>query len=288
MVKEIDDFLNTIKRKSVCTYNSYELAIRKMVEYLHIESLGDLKEITRIDVRNYQDFLQQSGISNSSVNAYIRPLKSLFNWLIDYEHVEKSPFDKIKGLKEVNKEVAFLSDDEVRSLISACKTMQDKLMISMFVSTGARRAGLINLKVSDIKDGHITLHEKGEKFRSVLLQPEVNNLLEEYLEYRKTRGIQSEYLFVSKANTKFSGPGVYEKIKSICKRAGIPEDRIELIHVHSLRHTFCANVLEATNGNMKIAQTLMGHANESTTSKIYAHVRNTVLDQAILSMKPVL
>lgn len=287
MLKQIEEYLNNVKMdKSPQTVAQYTISISKLSDFFELESFETLKNMTLSDCRKYQTFLSQSGIKKSSVNAYIRPLKAMFTWFVDNEYLDNSPFDKIKSLKTPKSMPVFLTHEEISAMFGACKTLTDKLIFGLLVTTGLRRSELTNLKIDDIDGQHILPMGKGDKSRRLILQPEIDDLLCEYLEYRKENNINSEYLLISKTGNKFSGESIRQKIQSIGKRAGIPEQRLSTIHPHSLRHSYAANMLES-GADIKVLQVGLGHASMNTTSEIYAHVRDTVLDNAMLNMRSI-
>ena len=53
--------------------------------------------------------------------------------------------------------------------------------------------------------------------------------------------------------------------------------------VHSLRHTFCTRMFEVES-NHKAIQTIMGHAEISTTLDIYAHITEDTLKKSVQHM----
>ena len=107
--------------------------------------------------------------------------------------------------------------------------------------------------------------------------------MKKHLETRTHK--DSPYIFVSHYGTQFSGDGVYKKIKSIAEAAEIDPERIELIHPHTLRHTFATNLVDIGTP-LNVVQTALGHANVTTT-QIYAHVRDTTVDKALIGQKSI-
>jgi site-specific recombinase XerD len=104
---------------------------------------------------------------------------------------------------------------------------------------------------------------KGRKDRYTLLSP---RLLEELREYwRKVR--PGTWFFPHRDRADHMPPDTARKTFDLLKaRAGIDHGR----GVHSLRHSFATHLLEAGE-NLRTIQSLMGHANLSTTAR-YLHV----------------
>lgn len=287
MIPEIEEYLKTLKLdKSPNTIFVYTKAIEKFVFNLNIQSIDDLKNVTPAKCREHQTKMLET-ISRSSVNTNVRPVRAMYNWMIENEYLDSSPWHKVKDLKTQKTVKAFLSEEEIDKMIAVCKNAKEKLMVAMLITTGLRRGELSNLKLSDIYGDHIVVNGKGNKQRRLILQPDVKNLLEQHIAIRnKKYGTEIPYLFVTPYGTQYDGNQIYRKVKSILQRTDMTPERIEEIHTHSLRHTFVANLFES-GADIYAAQAALGHQNLATT-QLYAHLRNSALDAAMLKQKPIL
>jgi len=292
-ISQIQDYMNAMKLdKSPSTVRSYDLAIRKFCDFLKIETFENLVGVTPANIREFQTKLiaNKSGDeldkAKNTANAYFRPLKAMFNWFIVQEYLDKSPFNKVKLLKVDKKEPTYITDEEVSAMISSCKKVDDLIILSLLLTTGLRREELTTLKLSSVLNNHILVDGKGSKEAWLQLQPRVVEELNKYLEYRnKKYGNKTEYLLVSKMGCKYSGNSIRARIQTIGERAGIPEERLKMIHTHSTRHTFCKNMF-ASGASTRVVQGAMRHANIQTTM-IYAHMGDDTLDNAILNQKSI-
>lgn len=287
-IAEIEEYLGTLRiDKSPATLSVYEIAINKLFSFLDVKTFDDIKNITSSDCRRHQTKMKEDGLQASSINTHMRPIRAMFNWLIENEYLETSPLSKVKDLKTPKKVLSYLSEEESILMVNACKNILDKLIIVLFITTGMRRNELISLKMSDFVGNHIIVNGKGSKQRKLILQPEVCDLMNKWIKIRnKKYGNKTEYLIVSKMGDKFSGHSISAKIKTIMQLAGFSEERIQQIHTHSLRHTFVANLFES-GADIFTAQSALGHQNLATT-QIYAHIRNSALDRAMLNQKSIL
>jgi site-specific recombinase XerD len=83
-IVEVKEYLDFIKLNNAeGTFRSYSLAIDKFFSHFNIQSFDDIKNITVSQCRTYQSNLVEQSIKRTSINAYTRPLKTLFNWLVD-------------------------------------------------------------------------------------------------------------------------------------------------------------------------------------------------------------
>ena len=287
-IEQIDEYFTLLAMdKSPHTIVSYQGSIDKLFKFLNVITFDDVKKITSGDIRLHQANLKSGGMSFSSINTNIRPLRAMFNWLVENDYMKKTPIEKVKDLKEPKKIRDFLTDEEQLSMIGACKKESDRLIISLFLTTGMRRDELCKLKLNSYDGSHILIEGKGSKQRKLALMPEVILLLNKYLEYRnKKYGNSTDALIVSTSGNHFTGDAIYKKVKNILNLAGLSEDRIEAIHTHSLRHSFVARLFDS-GVDIYSVQRLCGHANLSSTM-IYSHISNKALDKTLLNQKSIL
>ena len=285
MISEVQEYFDTLKMdKSPHTIRAYLASVNMLLSFFQVNSIEDLEKITPKDLRKFQEHLRQNGSELSTINARLRPIKAMYNWLLENEYIETMP--KIKELKTPKKITHFLSEEEVSLMIKGAKNDLDKLIIALLITTGLRRNELITLKLSDYDGTHIIVNGKGNKQRKLILQKDVKDLLDKWIVKRNAKyGNKLDYIFISKSSTKFNGASILDKVKSVMSNAGFSEERIKQIHTHSLRHTFVANLFES-GADIYAAKMALGHQQLSTT-QIYAHLRNTALDRALNNMKSI-
>ena len=288
-IKEYFDFLTLAKSPN--TLASYVISVERFFDYLHVQTIEDVKKITPSNCRSYMMQLKEDGLKISSINAHIRPLKAIFNWLVDNDYVNKSPLNKIKLLKEEKREVDYLSVDETKKIVSACTRLEDRAIVATLLMTGLRRDEIASLKLVDYTGTHITVIGKGNKQRTLPVASEVKMLLDQYIKIRnKKHGNTYEYLFVSKScklsqlNGRFSGEAIRAKVKRALVLAGFPKDRMDTISTHKLRHTF-ASTLVLNDVPVETIQLALGHTNITTTMR-YVHINKQKMDDAILKNLP--
>ena len=293
----INDYMSLMKLdKSENTIYDYSKKIERFFDFLGVTTFDDVSNINLQDCRKYMTHLSGEGLMKSSINSYIRPLKALFDWLVGSEYLDRSPFFRIKYLREPVREVAYLSLQEAQKTLKACNRFEDKLIISMLLTTGLRRSEITGLKLLDYDGSHLRIIGKGDKERVMPLLPEVRVMMDKYIKIRNKRhGDKYPWLFVSKGgsfgkesenNGQFSGESIRRKVKNAMEMAGIPEKRLDSLSTHSLRHTFTANLFQS-NTDIRTAQVALGHSNIQTTTR-YAHLSKSAFDKAVLNQKSIL
>jgi site-specific recombinase XerD len=282
-MKEYKEYADSLSRdKSKHTINTYHIAIQSFIDHFEIKNIDDVKRMNSEMFRKYQGYLQETGLSNSSVNSRFRPISAFMNFLLQNDYILNNPMKGIKYLKEPKKVYTLIDEKERDSMISSCRHIKDKMMICFMFVTGMRREEIINAKKEDIDwdKQTILVHGKGSKERLLPIQSEVFDMLKEYI---KTQD-DGEYLFTARGrNTKMSLGTISLRIKSCAKKAGISPDKIKKISPHVVRRSFATNLLEQ-GFNIFIIRDALGHNDVSTTEK-YARVTQKAMRNALLSQK---
>src|SRR6266478_4956853 len=164
-----------------------------------------------------------------------------------------------------------LSQEEVAQLIdAACPTFHRTILMTLY-ATGARRAELTHLKLSDVDNKRMVIHIQGgkeRKDRDVMLSPV---LLEELrAHWRRLRRKPSQWLFPGNYHHSGDQPidtkTVWDACHNAAKRANIKKG----VHPHTLRHCFATHLLEA-GADLRTIQILLGHADLKETT-LYLHL----------------
>src|ERR1700757_2105668 len=141
-------------------------------------------------------------------------------------------------------------------------------------ATGARRAEVARLKISDIDSQRMVIHirgGKGRKDRDVMLSPKLLDALRVY--WRGLKKKPTDWLFPGNKWHTANWPVTTKVLWIACQQAGICaglEDRH--IHPHTLRHCFATHLLEA-GADLRTIQILLGHRDLEETT-IYLHLSN--------------
>ncbi|HSJ77134.1 MAG TPA: tyrosine-type recombinase/integrase, partial [Erythrobacter sp.] len=128
-----------------------------------------------------------------------------------------------------------------------------------------RATELVSLPLSAVpRDApFLTVTGKGSQQRMVPVSRRAQAAIARWLE---VRGGGSAFLFPSRTKH-ISRIRLYQLVKELAARAGIDPARIS---PHVLRHAFATHLLEG-GADLRVLQTLLGHANIATT-QIYTHV----------------
>src|SRR6267142_6710712 len=219
-------------------------------------------------IREFQaELFQKRKLSAHSVVCYLAALRFFYIKTLKRSwSIAETPYPKwVFHLPTI------LSQEEVAQLIDAARTPYHRTLLMTLYATGARRAELTHLKVSDVDSQRMVVHVqggKGRKDRDVMLSPKLLKELREH--WRRLRRKPSEWLFPGNRNHTSDKPistkVVWHACRNAAKRAGIQKR----LHPHTLRHCFATHLLEQ-GADLRNIQMLLGH-NDLQQTTIYLHV----------------
>jgi hypothetical protein len=99
---------------------------------------------------------------------------------------------------------------------------------------------------------------KGMKYREIPLNATCRQIISDYLEYRKSKGIKSPYLITTERSAKACRSSINKILKKHGNKIGFPE-----ISPHVARRYFLTKVLEVSD--ISTAMELAGHSSVQTT-----------------------
>ena len=247
-------FRRKYSERTIC---SYLFCLRQFFKYCHKEP----RKITKKDIKDYLDNLQERNKTGSTINIHLNALKFAME-----EILNKNFMVRIKYSKTPKTLPTVLTQEEVTNLINSIENRKHNLMIKLLYGAGLRVSELVNLKVNDLEfeNNHgFVRHGKGNKDRLFII---AESIKEELLNYVKDNKLESDnYLFES-YNGHISTRTIQEIIKKVAKKAKIMKN----VHPHTLRHSYATHLIE--NGyDVYSVQSLLGH-NSAQTTRLYVHI----------------
>lgn len=274
--------------KSPDSVRGYHDSIGRFVKYFKINSISDIESITFGSLIEFQSSLKDGGLKFTSVNSHILRIKAFWNNLLYREIIKNDCINKIKQLERTREDGPkergiSLTEEEEKAMIDACKDVQSRLMLTMMFNMGLRRSEVTNIKIEDIKDCQLLIKGKGMKNVKFSLRPEVCEMINKFMNERKST---SDYLFYSNkgktAKNKISGQAVRDRVVLAAQNAGISEERIKKIGSHTLRRT-CGSRIAKKYGIL-VAREVLRHSSVVTT-ELYVEPDDSQVQNALLGLE---
>lgn len=255
---------------------------------------------TKEDIENYLVSCDANGLSKATRARRLSSIRQLFRFAHDEDWRNDDPALRLKGPGAVQRLPKALGREEVDRLLSTVRTFgrseEDRLrntaLLELLYATGLRVTELVSLPVAAVRGDPkmVLVRGKGGKERMVPLSSPARTSIKAWLDIRdaaetraKSKGIPaSRFLFPSSgAEGHLTRQQFHNLLKSLAVAAGVSPATVT---PHALRHAFATHLL-AGGADLRVIQTLLGHADVATT-EIYTHVLDDHLKDLVLTHHP--
>jgi integrase/recombinase XerD len=257
-----------------------------------------VRECERQDIEAHLVRLARDGVSAASAARKLSALRQFFRFLVAEGVCEHDPTRLIEAAKRNRPLPKILSIAEVDRLLNTARdeaatakpaerlrALRLHCLLEMLYATGMRVSELVALprEVVKRKADMLIIRGKGGRERLVPLNAPAQTALANYLEALSEAQKQpSPWLFPSWGEGgHLTRQRLGQDLKIMAQKAGIEPTRLS---PHTLRHAFASHLLER-GADLRVLQTLLGHADISTT-QIYTHVLEERLRQTLLQFHP--
>jgi integrase/recombinase XerC len=278
-VQSFIDYLKFQKRYSAHTIRSYQDDLLQFFDFIEREfGTTPLRQINHNYVRSWLASLKEKDITAKTINRKISSLKSFFKYLLRTGVLEQSPLTKVISPKIKKRLPDFIKVDDAGRLIDSLKYTDDwkslntKMLITLFYTTGMRLSELINLKEGqvDLSKKQIKVLGKGNKERIIPVRSETIKTIKDYIQHkRKEFEKADDILLVTEKGKKMYPKYPYLVVKSFLS------DEVKTLDKkspHVLRHTFATH-LSNNGADLNAIKELLGHSSLAAT-QVYTH--NTI------------
>jgi len=280
ILSEYLEYLEIEKGLSLNTIEAYRRDLGIFLEF--ISECDDFNSVTRMHINSYIMFFHDKNYATTSVLRKIASLKGFFKWLFANEFCTANPTLTIELPKLPKRLPKVLTVKEVEAVLNSNLTLLEKVIIELLYSCGLRVSELAELSLNciNLNSKYILCKGKGEKERMVPIGILAKNVLENYMEHRKSI-VQKFNLNTSILLLKSNGhPVTRQKIYSLIRQKGLMINKS--ISPHTLRHSFATHMLE-NGADLRIVQELLGHSDVSTT-QLYTHISKKRLKEVYFSI----
>ncbi|MCL5779084.1 site-specific tyrosine recombinase XerD [Limibaculum sp. FT325] len=264
----------------------------------------------RAEIEAYLAALDDAGMAPATRARRLSAIRQFMRFALSEGWREDDPAARISGPRPARKLPGTLGVEEVERLIETARraAMPDPgtaagatgpgaalrlyCLIELLYATGLRVSELVGLPAQAARGNPrmLMVRGKGGRERMVPLSEPARAALAEWLaardaaeaSARRAGGRPSPFLFPSGGKDgHLSRVAFWAALKGLAARAGLEPDGIS---PHTLRHAFATHLL-ANGADLRVIQTLLGHADVSTT-EIYTHVLDERLRQLVLTHHP--
>ncbi|MFT4715276.1 MAG: integrase/recombinase XerD [Paracoccaceae bacterium] len=258
------------------------------------------EDISRATIQAYLVSLDRLGLAASTRARRLSAIRQFFRFAYEESWRVDNPASQIKAPKQAKSLPKTMSQSDVERLLIAAQTFgktpaeqtRSFCLFQVLYATGMRVSELVSLPVSSArgKPQMLLVKGKGGKERMVPLSPPAISSLADWLVHwdyaaeiaRKRGATASKFLFPSRGKVgHISRIKFYTLIKEVAVAAQLNPDNIT---PHTMRHAFATHLL-AGGADLRVIQTLLGHADISTT-EIYTHVLEERLKSLVLTHHP--
>lgn len=252
-------------------------------------------------IESYLIACEAEGLSRATRARRLASIRQLYRFAYDEGLRPDNPAIRIAGPAKARRLPKVLSVGEVGALLDAARrsgrTPADRTrntcLMEVLYATGLRVSELVGLPVSAVRGDPrmLMVTGKGGKDRMVPLSGPARAALQAWLAVRDAAEDQARiergapagrHLFPARgASGHLTRQGFHAILKDLAVAAGIAPGRVT---PHVLRHAFATHLL-AGGADLRAIQTLLGHADISTT-EIYTHVLDERLKALVLDRHP--
>ena len=261
---------------------------------------ADFTSADRAQVEDYLISCEANGLSKSTRARRLSAIKQLYRFAHEEGWRADNPALRLKGPGLDQRLPIVLSQEEVDRLLEAARdkgrSLQDQArnlaLLELLYATGMRVSELVELPVSAVRGDPqmILVRGTGGKERLVPVSPPARAAVAEWLVLRDQTEAEAKRAGKSASKYLFPGRGAaghltrnhfYVLIQQIAVLAGVSAAKVT---PHTLRHAFATHLL-AGGADLRVIQTLLGHADVATT-EIYTHVLDEHLTSLVLDHHP--
>ncbi|MCX7288005.1 MAG: site-specific tyrosine recombinase XerD [Rhodobacterales bacterium] len=260
----------------------------------------DFAGAERTAVEDYLVHCDAIGLSKATRARRLSSIRQLFRFAFEEGWRPDNPALRLTGPGKATSLPKTLTEDEVIRLIDSAgargRTPADRLrnraLLELLYATGLRVSELVGLPLAAVRGDPkmILVRGKGDRERMVPLSAPARAAVGAWLAHRDAADETSRLAGRPQSRFLFPGEGreghltrqyFHALIKDMAVEAGISPARVT---PHVLRHAFATHLL-ANGADLRVIQTLLGHADIATT-EIYTHVLDDHLRNLVLTHHP--
>jgi len=292
------DMLAAERGAGANTLDAYRRDLADLAAHLSAEGLG-LASAATGDLRGYLTALAERGFKTASVARRLSATRQFYRFLYAEGHRADDPAAVLEGPKRTQQLPKVLSIADVDRLLGTARqaaeapdqtparrlrAMRLLCLLEVAYATGLRVSELVTLPAATARKDQrmLVIRGKGGRERLVPLNDAAKRAMAEYLALLPEAAAGSKWLFPSFGDSgHLTRQHFARELKDLAAASGIAAHAIS---PHVLRHAFASHLLH-NGADLRVVQTLLGHADISTT-QIYTHVIEDRLKSLVRDLHP--
>ena len=296
----IELFLDMIAAERGASANTLDAYRRDLGDFAaDLANAGDTIAAADSDtLRAHLGRLSKRGLAAASVARRLSAIRQLYRFLYSEGHRSDDPAAVIEGPKRGRSLPKVLSVKQVDDLLAQARegvkaeAKSERLraarlncLLEVLYATGLRVSELVSLPEAAARRDQrmLVIRGKGGRERLVPLNDQAKRTMTDYLALRTEAKLdKSKWLFPSFGESgHLSRQHFARELKALAAAAGLKAAQVS---PHVLRHAFASHLLQ-NGADLRVVQTLLGHADISTT-QIYTHVLEERLKSLVRDLHP--
>jgi len=291
-VEQYLDLLRVQRNRPPTTVRAYRQDLAKFVAFMRTQPLGDdlCAAVDRERLRRYQiELAQVLGHARSRARALVA-LRRFLGYAYDEGWTREELSRVVVVPRYTVGDPHPVPSETVPRLLAALPTaslrdLRDRALVQLLIATGCRISEACALDRTDVRPDGFRVLGKGGKHRTVYLTEGAMAAVTDYLDRRGPD--DSPALFISLARpelehgrarpgNRLTTDGARRALVALRRRLAEQGPTVfaliaELRTPHGARHTTATTLLEATDGDVRLVQEVLGHATLETL-RVYTEI----------------
>ena len=256
--------------------------------YIFPDFIADVPylKLSKNEILEWEQRLRDRGISNGTIGIPYSLLRRVYNYDIENEKIEDTPFRYLKSPKAGVREKAFATDESIKRLIEALEKRWNRergdvhaMCYLLALYTGMRGQEICGLRWRDIyfaqnqivirnviaRNGNNPYEKKPKTENSERIIPIMSKLLPKLQEWRRRvcwmAGVEEPEpnWYVVGDYDKFRKPQwVTQNFGRFCRRNNVKASDGTYLTMHGLRHTFATVAVQSKAIDIKTLAAILG------------------------------
>ncbi len=290
-VEQFLDWLRVQRNRPATTARAYRQDLAKFVAFMRTRPLAEDfgAGVDRAMLRRYQIELADVLPNPRSRARALVALRRFLAYAYDEGWITPELSRQVTVPRYVMGDPHPVPTADVPRLLAALprdglRDLRDRALVHLLISTGCRISEALSLNRSDVQPEGFRVLGKGGKYRTVYCTSDALQAVRDYLITRGADGSDALFISVARADmvrgravagNRLTADGARRALAALRRRMGADPAIFPIINSlrtpHAARHTAATTLLEATDGDVRLVQEVLGHATLETL-RVYTEI----------------